>query len=992
MRRMSTRCQPAPRWGWLLLLGGLTACGNDLPWASPSAAAGPIGAGRGEAGEGTGREPGAIDPRLETIQAEGAFVPRFVDKGYGAAWSFKGADLNGDGTDELLYGGQSVVAVGADEKPLWIFDLPPAKAMPTSEKPGERQGYGRPPLAEDKDKGKDKDQADEAGARLQFFGVHVRDMRAVEGVVFVLDSADRVHQLDAKTGELLYTQALGSEGNACELALFDADGDGVVDYFPSGGKTAYSGKDGKPVWEADVDFTPSIVAYGNLDATRGRELLLIEGASSARGDICPNEMNALAAMHDGMKDAIGEESKETKASSDAKDVSPSEAGGDIAAYGAGGDKLFEANVDADITTVLLADLDGDRQDEIVLATEKGLTLLDDTGNVTAEIPVEGRIDTVRAVDMNADEKNDLLVNAHDDQGSTLYGYSAKGEALWNAPLGARAYTVEAMDLDGDGAKELLTGLGYAGDEPGVAPTVAWRIGANGPEELWRAGGRIPARGYARIEGQGPDAEPRLYIAGGDAVVTGVAPDTGRMIGTWAAGSMNHDMATGDLDGDGKDEIITGDVFGHLVVTGGNGERMFDAELDSAGAATITGIAIAAPEGDNPGYFVVSGYAWRGADAGILEAYDADGNKLFATTTQNGLARVKLADLDGDGAKEIVVADFTFRLDEARGLENRDPNREVRGTLEPSAGEQCGVMAYDRDGNALWNTEVSSCDIAQIAVGDIDGDGSDEIAYGDLGRNGPFHVALLDGEGNLTWDITSDTDDAAWLEIIDDGVAYGGRSDDKDGHVTVLAAQDGKERWRADLRGKEAPQLPGMEDSPFGAFAGSLFGQKLADINGDGKMDLAFTTTDGEVMVMDGQNGDSLFEAKLQDAAMEGQADRRPMAGEGKKDEGHGQQGLVGGPLAYVKGTEGQPGYLVVTGYDFAYFDTHAVAFDLDSGEVVGQARLDELVAGVQGASWARGGEGVVIATTFDTYAFDLAGKRTPLPGRGEEGYDQGDRE
>ena len=40
--------------------------------------------------------------------------------------------------------------------------------------------------------------------------------------------------------------------------------------------------------------------------------------------------------------------------------------------------------------------------------------------------------------MNADEKNDLLVNAHDDQGSTLYGYSAKGEALWNAPLGARA--------------------------------------------------------------------------------------------------------------------------------------------------------------------------------------------------------------------------------------------------------------------------------------------------------------------------------------------------------------------------------------------------------------------------------------------------------------------------------------------------------------------------------------------------------------------------
>jgi len=871
-----------------------------------------------------------MDPRLEGIETEGAFAARFVNKGYGAAWDFQSADLNGDGAAELLYGGQSVVAVGADEKPIWTFDLPADT------------GNRRDDAARD---GK----RDKGSGALRFFGVHVRDIQTAEGVVFVLDSADRVHLLDAKTGELKHTRELGSKGNACSLALFDANDDGVVDAFPSGGNTAYSGRDGAPIWHADINFTPSIVVHSDLDVGRGRELVLIQGASNARGELCPSERSAIEAMHDGIDGAL--------------DPAPDarSAGNNVAAYGPGGKLLFEANVDGVITTTLLADLDGNGKQELLLATTEGITPVDDEGNLLDSIAVEGTIDQLFALDAKGRGDAAFVVSAHTNEGSTVSGYSMGGEALWSAPLGARAYTVEAIDLDGDGAKELITGLGYAGDAPGVAPNVAWKIGSKGPEELWRAAGRAPARGYAIVGG---DAEPRLYIAGGDAVVTGIAPSNGEVVGTWAAGSMNHDLATGDLDGDGKDEAITGDVFGNLVVTDANGERMFAAALDG-GPAAITGIAIAPPDGDNPGYFVVSGYAWQSRDAGILAAYDAHGKKLFATTTPNGLARVKLADLDGDGAREVVVADFTFRVDAALEEDDRAPKQDERESArnaESDAAEPCGVMAYDRDGNALWSADVASCDIAQIAVGDIDGNGTDEIAYADLGRAGPHHVALIDGAGVITWQITSETDDAVWLEILDDGVAYGGRSDQMGGHVTMLAAEDGSERWRTDLEGGDATELPGMEPSPFGALAGSLFGQKLADINGDDAMDLAFTTAAGEMKVMDGQTGEPLFEAKIDDA----------------------QDNLVGGPLAYVAGRRGEPGYLVATGYDFAAFGTHAVAFDLGSGEIVGNARLDELVAGVQGAAWSRGEEGVVIATTFDTYAFDLRNMPTPRPGLGGE--------
>jgi hypothetical protein len=88
---------------------------------------------------------------------------------------------------------------------------------------------------------------------------------------------------------------------------------------------------------------------------------------------------------------------------------------------------------------------------------------------------------------------------------------------------------------------------------------------------------------------------------------------------------------------------------------------------------------------------------------------------------------------------------------------------------------------------------------------------------------------------------------------------------------------------------------------------------------------------------------------------------------------------------------------VATGYDFVAFGTRAVVFDLGSGEIIGYARLDTLVAGVRGASWSRGEEGVVLATTFDTYAFDLHALPTPDPRPGpagdveaDDGSDQGD--
>ncbi|MDP2309281.1 MAG: PQQ-binding-like beta-propeller repeat protein [Pseudomonadota bacterium] len=985
MHTMSTRSQPTPRWGWLLLLGGLTACGYNMPWGNPQATGSP--AGSDLSGDTTtSGDADTVDPNQDSQRYAGVFGERFVKEGYGAVWSMRPADIDGNGIDELLYGGQGVVALAEDGQPLWTFDLPAVEEHPNTNQAKDEKSDD----ASDQSSLELNDQ--QIAEKLRFMGVHVRELRTAEGTVIVLDSANRIHRLDAATGKLLYTVKLQGDGNACDFALIDADGDTVPDFFPSGGRSAYSGQTGEKLWDADIDFTPSMVRSGNLDAKSGRELLLI-GNVESKGekehyDICPSEKNALLAMHEGLhegRQGDGSQERENLLPRPTDDQGPGrdegtgeEVLGGIVAVDARGKTLYTGNLPkGEIYTASIYDLDGDDRGDVIVGLRDSVVTLDTQGEVVQEFAVDGRVDGILVQDLDGDDHGELIVHAYNDEESTIYGFGQDGAELWNAPLGARAYIVDAIDLDADGTKELITGLGYPvvkgekaalpNEGPALAPTMAqtaaWSLAMDGPQELWRIETSVPARAFAAV------GDNQLIIASGDAQLYKVSANNGEMIDTLSAGGLNHAMGVGDLDGDGIAEVVTGDVFGNVTGLGHNGQPMFESKLAGDGPAVITGIEMARHEEGGAGMFVVSGFGWRGENAGVLQLFDNQGNTLFSVQTAAGLAEAKFADLDGDGSQEIVVPYFGFRIG------------------QPMGDRACGVMAYDLDGKLLWQMDVATCDIGQIAVGDSDGNGSEEVAFGDLGRNAPYHMALLEGDGSIRWNITSDVDDAVWLEIVEGGVVYGGRTEAEDGHVTVLEARDGKERWRLDMAGAPDPRAPRMEDSPFGEFAGSLFGQVIEDVNGDDKRDIAFTTVEGEIRVLDGANGELLWEESLEDAALSVRKNQGVREGTEQKPEMY----FVGGPLAYVPGNAGEPGVLVVTGYDFGNVGSEAFAFRVDTGEVLGSVPLDEFVVGLAPATWSGDEHGISITTTYDTYGFDIveAQPRGDEPRRptGDQGED-----
>ncbi len=1040
MGTMSTRCQAARGWGWLLLLGGLTACGYDVPWLAADAA-GP--AGRGLEEPGTGEEPEPYAPDTE-VEATGVLAERFVNKGYGAAWTLQTADLDNDGTEELLYGGRSVVAIGADDKPLWTFDLPakgkeqPGKEgyegreprEPRSGMEGEQTGeeYGQAYGEEYREReereggeyepGEEYEQGKEGkGNELAWLGVHVREIRVTGGDLLVLDSLNRVHRINGEDGSLVWTKNLEGKGNACDLAIFDADGDDVADFFPSGGKIAYSGKTGEKLFEADIDFDPVIVKAGQLDGTGAREIVLVRGGEEET-NLCPAEENVLLAMKaskgmmkEGEGGEIGKEDQQPQLPSDrgeglpragrdegyegfegsgdvdSEDVLPRpeerEDGrdqerererGDANVYvlDLEGNELFTGGGELEnIHSVLITPMDG--RGMLILGGDDGIVALDPMGEELWTTDLQN-IDQLLLSDLDGDGNRDVLAHVVDQGVSTLHAIGSQGNELWNAPLDGRVYAIDALDIDGDDRDEILTSIGAYGKEQAksYARTVAWTLGDQGPEELWSVEEFLPARAFVSVR------DEKLYVAGSDATLRILGPTDGKEQGVWNAGSVNHAVGAGDLDGDGVAEVISGDIFGNLTIAHENGQPT-TMKFESEGPAVVTGIAVAEGEGGN-GVIIASGYAWNSPDRGILQGFDAEGNTLFTITNPNGLGDVKVADLDGNGTKEIVVAQFAFRMGQDTLSEDEPMGGEEEGRgegMEPTEEMSCGVLAYDLSGDELWQTQVSSCDLGRIAVGDVDGDGAYEVAYGDLGREGPFHVALVNGDGTLRFDTTVEDTDAVWLAVIDGGVAFGGRAGDKEGHVTLLDPM-GEELWSIQAGG-EAKDVPMMqEESPFGAFAGTFFGTEVADIDGDGMQDLAFTTVDGQLQVVSSMNGEPIFEADLGKEMKLGQRQNERDDG---RDGSRGEERmgeLMGGPLTYVESARGA-GTLVVTGYDFRGMSSAVAAFDVNEGKVVGTMRLPGFVAGIAPAGFGENVKGFALATTYDTYGVDVKAKGAPLP-------------
>ncbi|RUL89759.1 FG-GAP-like repeat-containing protein [Tautonia sociabilis] len=197
-------------------------------------------------------------------------------------------------------------------------------------------------------------------------------------------------------------------------------------------------------------------------------------------------------------------------------------------------------------------------------------------------------------------------------------------------------------------------------------------------------------------------------------------------GAWRSTPFVGSPVLADLDGDGRDEILTPASGGRLVAytTGSDGRLREFQRYETGAEANVkaTPIVLDRPDGSK---MIVAGLGRDEASSpnkledGRVFAWDAATGRLLPGWPQssgdNGSAGVvgplASGDLDGDGVPEIVVTSFSHH-----------------------------VSAFRQDGSLLWRFQNDDTIESGAVVGDIDRDGRNEVVFGSDTSDNPYFRA------------------------------------------------------------------------------------------------------------------------------------------------------------------------------------------------------------------------------------------------------------
>ena len=316
------------------------------------------------------------------------------------------------------------------------------------------------------------------------------------------------------------------------------------------------------------------------------------------------------------------------------------------------------------------------------------------------------------------------------------------------------------------------------------------------------------------------------------------------VGYGSGGYKALSIEIGDVNGDGYPDLVVANYCqsgncesgGEASVLLGNGDGTFQPALSyGSGGYYAESVAVADFDGDGKLDLVVANYCeTQACDNGSASVLMGNGNGTFQAPVSYDSGgtqanSVVISDLDGDGVPDLVVAQQCPTMDCDFG--------EVSVLLGNGDGTFRAPVTYSSGGY----------DAHSVAVGDVNGDGRPDLAVGNSCPSGSCSggivgVLLNNGDGTFQAPVTYSTggnvlESLAIGDINGDGLAD---------LVVANACETIQKTGNCQTRPGWVSVLLGNSDgtfqTPVGYNSGGYGGVAvaIADLNGDGRPDLAVT--------------------------------------------------------------------------------------------------------------------------------------------------------
>ncbi len=505
-------------------------------------------------------------------------------------------------------------------------------------------------------------------------------------------------------------------------------------------------------------------------------------------------------------------------------------------------------------SVAIRDLNGDGLLDIIVVNESSYTasvLLNTTapGASNATFAGQQTFDTgaapfsVETADLNGDGKPDLIVaNANDNSTSVLLNTTVTGATTLTFadqqvyPAGAAPRAVTVADLNGDGLPDLIIADdgGPAGGYVSVLLNTTVIGAANvQPGFPLSAAGAVSSRPFSVAMGDlNGDGRPDLVVADFYSFYVSVLLNTtapGATAPTFAptvninAGPAPASVAVADFNGDGMPDIVVA-VFGgeyaavilNTTVPGATTPTFAPTATFATGNGP-TSVAVADLNGDGLPDLVVANEISNNVSVLLNTTAPGATPPTFAPATNfntgSGPRSVAVADLNGDGLLDLVVANSTS------GNVSVLMNTAAPGATVPKF-------------SAAVNYTVGTSPLS-VAVGDLNGDGKPDIVVANF--NSKSVSVLL----NTTTAGTPPT----FAPKVDFAVGLNPRSVaiadiNGDGKPDLLVANQGYHTASVLLNTTTPGAAPSFTpDAEVYAGSGPL-SLAVGDFNGDGRPDIA----------------------------------------------------------------------------------------------------------------------------------------------------------